>query len=149
MAGAEGMFFSAKTYSRPSVSSRRTRPSAATPHLRAKPWALGGVTVSIEGDVGRGTALDLMDLIGRSGDVGHERSQSTRARDHADLAMGQTGLVETLGDHGAKLLDGIVQRCGGHFLRTNLKQEILSVCHGLRHLAFLVGILVDSGDLGI
>ena len=109
---------------------------------------LGGVTVSIEGDVGRGTALDLMDLIGRSGDVGHERSQSTRARDHADLAMGQTGLVETLGDHGAKLLDGIVQRCGGHFLRTNLKQEILSVCHGLRHLAFLVGILVDSGDLG-
>ena len=90
-----------------------------------------------------------MDLIGRSGDVGHERSQSTRARDHADLAMGQTGLVETHGDHGAKLLDGIVQRCGGHFLRTNLKQEILSVCHGLRHLAFLVGILVDSGDLGI
>lgn len=61
---------------------------------------------------------------------------------------GQTGLVEALGDHGAKLLDGIVQRCGGHFLRTNLKQEILSVCHGLRHLAFLVGILVDSGDLG-
>lgn len=34
-----GMFFSAKTYSRPSVSSRRTRSSAATPHLRAKPWA--------------------------------------------------------------------------------------------------------------
>ncbi len=39
VAGAEGMFFSAKTYSRPSVSSRRTRSSAATPHLRAKPWA--------------------------------------------------------------------------------------------------------------
>ena len=74
--------------------------------------------------------------------------QATRARDHADLAVGQTGLVEALGDHGAKLLDGIVQRCGGHFLRTDLKQEILSVCHGLRHLAFLVGILVDSGDLG-
>ena len=63
--------------------------------------------------------------------------------------MGQTGLVEALGDHGAELLDGIVQRCGGHFLRTDLKQEILSVCHSLRHLAFLVGILVDSGDLGI
>ena len=109
---------------------------------------LGGVAVGIEGNVCRGTALDLMDLIGRSGDIGHERSQTTRARDHADLAMGQTGLVEALGDHGAKLLDGIVQRCGGHFLRTNLKQEILSVCHGLRHLAFLVGILVDSGDLG-
>ena len=109
---------------------------------------LGGVAVGIEGNVCRGTALDLMDLIGRSGDIGHERSQTTRARDHADLAMGQTGLVEALGDHGAKLLDGIVQRCRGHFLRTNLKQEILSVCHGLRHLAFLVGILVDSGDLG-
>ena len=109
---------------------------------------LGGVAVGIEGNVCRGTALDLMDLIGRSGDIGHECSQTTRARDHADLAMGQTGLVEALGDHGAKLLDGIVQRCGGHFLRTNLKQEILSVCHGLRHLAFLIGILVDSGDLG-
>ena len=109
---------------------------------------LGGVTVSVEGNVGRGATLDLMDLIGRSGDVGHERSQTTRARDHADLAVGQTGLVEALGDHGAKLLDGIVQRRGGHFLRTDLKQEILSVCHGLRHLAFLVGILVDSSDLG-
>ena len=109
---------------------------------------LGGVAVGIEGNVCRGTALDLMDLIGRSGDIGHERSQAARARDHTDLAMGQTGLVETLGDHGAKLLDGIVQRCGGHFFRTDLKQEILSVCHGLRHLAFLVGILVDSGDLG-
>ena len=109
---------------------------------------LGGVTVGIEGDVGRGAALDLVNLVGRGGDVGNERSQAARARDHADLAVGQTGLVETLGDHGAKLLDGIVQRCGGHFLRTDLKQEILSVCHGLRHLAFLVGILVDSGDLG-
>ena len=109
---------------------------------------LGGVTVSIEGDAGRRATLDLVNLIGRSGDVGHERSQTTRTRDHADLAMGQTGLVEALGDHGAKLLDSIVQRCGGHFLRTDLKQEILSVCHGLRHLAFLVGILVDSGDLG-
>ena len=109
---------------------------------------LGGVTVGIEGDVGRGAALDLVDLIGRGGDIGNERGQTTRARDHADLAVGQTGLVETLGDHGAKLLDGIVQRCRGHFLRTDLKQEILSVCHGLRHLAFLVGILVDSGDLG-
>lgn len=109
---------------------------------------LGGVTVSVEGNVGRGATLDLVNLIGRGGDVGHERSQTTRARDHADLAVGQTGLVEALGDHGAKLLDGIVQRCGGHFLRTDLKQEILSVCHGLRHLAFLVGILVDSGDLG-
>ncbi len=89
-----------------------------------------------------------MNLIGRGGDVGNERSQATRARDHADLAMGQTGLIEALGDHGAKLLDGIIQRCRGHFLRTDLKQEILSVCHGLRHLAFLVGILVDSGDLG-
>ena len=109
---------------------------------------LGGVTVSVEGDVGRRATLDLVNLIGRGGDVGNERSQATRARDHADLAVGQTGLVETLGDHGAKLLDGIVQRCGGHFLCTDLKQEILSVCHGLRHLAFLVGILVDSGDLG-
>ena len=109
---------------------------------------LGGVAVSVEGDVGRGAALDLVNLISRGGDVGNERSQATRARDHTDLAVGQTGLVETLGDHGAKLLDGIVQRCGGHFLRTNFKQEILSVCHGLRHLAFLVGILVDSGDLG-
>ena len=109
---------------------------------------LGGVTVGIEGDVGRGAALDLVNLVGRGGDVGNERSQAARARDHADLAVGQTGLVETLGDHGAKLLDGIVQRCGGHFFRTDLKQEILSVCHGLRHLAFLVGILVDSGDLG-
>ena len=109
---------------------------------------LGGVTVGIEGDVGRGAALDLVNLVGRGSDVGNERSQAARARDHADLAMGQTGLVEALGDHGAKLLDGIVQRCGGHFLRTDLKQEILSVCHGLRHLAFLVGILVDSGDLG-
>ena len=109
---------------------------------------LGGVTVGIEGDVGRGAALDLVNLVGRGGDVGNERSQAARARDHADLAVGQTGLVETLCDHGAKLLDGIVQRCGGHFLRTDLKQEILSVCHGLRHLAFLVGILVDSGDLG-
>ena len=109
---------------------------------------LGGVAVGIEGDVGRGAALDLVNLIGRSGDIGNERGKTTRARDHADLAVGQTGLVETLGDHGAKLLDGIVQRRGGHFLRTDLKQEILSVCHGLRHLAFLVGILVDSGDLG-
>ena len=109
---------------------------------------LGGVTVRVEGNVGRGATLDLVNLIGRGGDVGHECSQTTRTRDHADLAVGQTGLVETLGDHGAKLLDGIVQRCGGHFLRTDLKQEILSVCHGLRHLAFLVGILVDSGDLG-
>ena len=109
---------------------------------------LGGVTVSVEGNVGRGATLDLVNLIGRGGDVSHECSQATRARDHADLAVGQTGLVETLGDHGAKLLDGIVQRCRGHFLRTDLKQEILSVCHGLRHLAFLVGILVDSGDLG-
>ena len=109
---------------------------------------LGGVTVSVEGNVGRGATLDLVNLIGRGGDVGHERSQTTWARDHADLAVGQTGLVEALGDHGAKLLDGIVQRCGGHFLRTDLKQEILSVCHGLRHLAFLVGILVDSGNLG-
>ena len=109
---------------------------------------LGGVTVGIEGDVGRGTALDLVNLIGRGGDVSHERSQATRARDHADLTVGQTGLIETLGDHSAKLLDGIVQRCRGHFLRTDLKQEILSVCHGLRHLAFLIGILVDSGDLG-
>ena len=109
---------------------------------------LGGVAVGVEGNVGRGTALDLMDFIGRGGDVGHERSQTTRARDHADLAVGQAGLVETLGNHGAKLLDGIVQRCRGHFLRTDLKQEILSVCHGLRHLAFLVGILVDSSDLG-
>ena len=109
---------------------------------------LGGVAVGIKGNVCRGAALDLMNLIGRGGDVGNECSQTTRARDHADLAVGQTGLVETLGDHGAKLLDGIVQRCGGHFLRTDLKQEILSVCHGLRHLAFLVGILVDSGDLG-
>ena len=89
-----------------------------------------------------------MNLVGRGGDIGNECSQAARARDHADLAVGQTGLVETLGDHGAKLLDGIVQRCRGHFLRTDLKQEILSVCHGLRHLAFLVGILVDSGDLG-
>lgn len=137
-----------KYVSRPSVSSRRTRSSAATPHLRAKPWALGGVTVGIEGDVGRGTALDLVNLIGRGGNVSHERSQATRARDHADLTVGQTGLIETLGDHSAKLLDGIVQRCRGHFLRTDLKQEILSVCHGLRHLAFLIGILVDSGDLG-
>ena len=109
---------------------------------------LGGVTVGVEGNVCRGTALDLVDLIGCGGDIGNERGQTTRARDHADLAVGQAGLVETLGDHGAKLLDGIVQRCGGHFLRTDLKQEILSVCHGLRHLAFLVGILVDSGDLG-
>ena len=109
---------------------------------------LGGVTIGIEGDVGRGAALDLVNLVGRGGDVGNERSQAARARDHTDLAVSQTGLVETLGDHGAKLLDGIVQRCGGHFLRTDLKQEILSVCHGLRHLAFLVGILVDSGDLG-
>ena len=109
---------------------------------------LGGVTVSVEGNVGRGATLDLVNLIGRGGDVGNECSQTTRARDHADLAVGQTGLIETLGDHGAKLLDGIVQRRGGHFLRTDLKQEILSVCHGLRHLAFLVGILVDSGDLG-
>ena len=109
---------------------------------------LGGVTVSVEGNVGRGATLDLVNLIGRGGDVGNERSQATRARDHTDLAMSQTGLVETLGDHGAKLLDGIVQRCRGHFLRTDLKQEILSVCHGLRHLAFLISILVDSGDLG-
>ena len=109
---------------------------------------LGGVTIGIEGDVGRGAALDLVNLVGRGGDVGNERSQAARARDHTDLAVGQTGLVETLGDHGAKLLDGIVQRCGGHFFRTDLKQEILSVCHGLRHLAFLIGILVDSGDLG-
>ena len=109
---------------------------------------LGGVTVSVEGNVGRGATLDLVNLIGRGGDVGNECSQTTRARDHADLAVGQTGLIETLGDHGAKLLDGIVQRRGGHFLRTDLKQEILSVCHGLRHLAFLIGILVDSGDLG-
>ena len=109
---------------------------------------LGGVTVSVEGNVGRGATLDLMDFIGRGGDVSHERSQAARARDHTDLAVGQTGLVETLGNHGAKLLDGIVQRRGGHLLRTDLKQEILSVCHGLRHLAFLVGILVDSGDLG-
>ena len=110
--------------------------------------SLGGVAVGIKGDVCRGATLDLVNLIGRGGNVGNERSQATRARDHADLAVGQTGLVETLGDHGAKLLDGIVQRCRGHFLRTDLKQEILSVCHGLRHLAFLVGILVDSGDLG-
>ena len=109
---------------------------------------LGGVAVGIKGNVCRGTTLDLVNLIGRGGDVGHERSQTTRARDHADLAVGQAGLVETLGNHGAKLLDGIVQRCRGHFLRTDLKQEILSVCHGLRHLAFLVGILVDSSDLG-
>ena len=109
---------------------------------------LGGVTVSVEGNVGRGATLDLVNLVGRGGDIGNECSQAARARDHADLAVGQTGLVETLGDHGAKLLDGIVQRCRGHFLRTDLKQEILSVCHGLRHLAFLVGILVDSGDLG-
>ena len=109
---------------------------------------LGGVAVGVEGDVSRGATLDLVDLIGRSGDIGNERGKTTRARNHADLAVGQTGLVETLGDHGAKLLDGIVQRRGGHFLRTDLKQEILSVCHGLRHLAFLVGILVDSGDLG-
>ena len=109
---------------------------------------LGGITVSVEGNVGRGATLDLVNLIGRGGDVGNECSQAARARDHADLAVGQTGLVETLGDHGAKLLDGIVQRCGGHFFRTDLKQEILSVCHGLRHLAFLIGILVDSGDLG-
>ena len=109
---------------------------------------LGGVAVGVEGDVSRGATLDLVNLIGRGGDIGNERGKTTRARDHADLAVGQTGLVETLGDHGAKLLDGIVQRCGGHFLRTDLKQEILSVCHGLRHLAFLVGILVDSGDLG-
>ena len=109
---------------------------------------LSGVAVGIKGNVCRGTALDLVNLIGRGGDISHERGKTTRARDHADLAVSQTGLVETLGDHGAKLLDGIVQRCGGHFLRTDLKQEILSVCHGLRHLAFLVGILVDSGDLG-
>ena len=109
---------------------------------------LGGVTVSVEGNVGRGATLDLVNLIGRGGDVGNECSQATRTRDHAYLAVGQTGLVETLGDHGAKLLDGIVQRCRGHFFRTDLKQEILSVCHGLRHLAFLIGILVDSGDLG-
>ena len=67
-----------------------------------------------------------MNLIGRGGNVGNERSQATRARDHADLAVGQTGLVETLGDHGTKLLDGIVQRCRGHFLRTDLKQESLA-----------------------
>ena len=109
---------------------------------------LSGVAVGIKSNVCRGTALDLVNLIGRGGDISHERGKTTRARDHADLAVSQTGLVETLGDHGAKLLDGIVQRCGGHFLRTDLKQEILSVCHGLRHLAFLVGILVDSGDLG-
>lgn len=109
---------------------------------------LGGVSVGIESDVGRGATLDLVNLIGRGSDVGNECSQATRARNHTDLAVGQTGLVETLGNHSAKLLDGIVQRCRGHFLRTDLKQEILSVCHGLRHLAFLIGILVDSGDLG-
>ena len=38
-AGAEGMLRSAKTYSRPSASSRRTRSAGSTPHLRAKPWA--------------------------------------------------------------------------------------------------------------
>ena len=110
--------------------------------------SLSGIAVGIKGNVCRGTALDLVNLIGRGGDISHERGKTARARDHTDLAMGQTGLVETLGDHGAKLLDGIVQRCRGHFLRTDLKQEILSVCHGLRHLAFLVGILVDSSDLG-
>ena len=109
---------------------------------------LGGVTVSVEGNVGRGATLDLVNLIGRGGDVGNEHSQATRARDHTDLAVGQAGIVQTLDDHGAELLDGIVQRRGGHLLRTDLKQEILSVCHGLRHLAFLIGILVDSGDLG-
>ena len=38
-AGAAGTLLSAKTYSRPSASTRRTSSSAATPHLRAKPWA--------------------------------------------------------------------------------------------------------------
>ncbi len=57
---------------------------------------LGGVTVSVERDVGRGAALDLVDLVGRSGNVSNERSQAARARDHTDLAVGQTGLVETL-----------------------------------------------------
>ena len=54
---------------------------------------LGGVTVGIEGDVCRRATFDLVNLIGRGGDVGNERSQATRARDHADLAVGQTGLV--------------------------------------------------------
>ena len=54
---------------------------------------LGGVAIGVEGDVGRGTALDLVNLIGRGGDVGNERSQATRARDHADLAVGQACIV--------------------------------------------------------
>ena len=55
---------------------------------------LGGVAVGVEGDLGRGAALDLVHLVGGGGHGVDEHGQAARARHDADLAVGQAGLLE-------------------------------------------------------
>ena len=110
---------------------------------------LGGIALGVEGDLGRGTTQDGVDLLRRLGDVAHEHGQAARRGDDANRAVGEPGLIETLAHQGFKLLDGIVERGGGHLLDTELEQEITGVRH-LGHLPLLnaIGRGRITGDLG-
>ncbi len=70
-----------------------------------------------------------MDGLRRIGDVAHQRGETARRRDDTDLAVSQAGVVKTLGHERGKLLDGVVERRGGHLLDTDLKQEITGLSH--------------------
>lgn len=136
-AGAEGTLRSAKTYSRPSESTRRTSLGGVDAALAGKARRrLGRLAGLIEGDAGGRAATHLVDLIGRRGHVGDERGEATGRRDDANLAVGQARLVKTRGNELAQLAGSVHERRRGHLLGANLEQEVLGICH-LGHLPFL------------
>ena len=71
---------------------------------------LGGVAVGVEGDVGGGAALDVVDLLGGGRDVAHEGGEAPRRADDLDGAVGEARVLEAGLDELAELRDGVVER---------------------------------------
>ena len=54
---------------------------------------LGGIAVGIEGNLGLGPALDVMNGLGRASDAGDDGCEAARRGHDADVAMGEPGIV--------------------------------------------------------
>ena len=89
---------------------------------------LGGVAVGIEGDVGGGAALHVVDGFGL-GRHGRQDGQAARGRKHADLAVGKAGSIKAIGDELGQLLHSIHKGRGGHLLRADLEQNVTGLGH--------------------
>ena len=83
--------------------------------------SLRGGTGLVEGDACGGATLDLVELLGREGDVVDVRDEPPRRLVRLDLSMGEARLVETLAHKVPELDDGVVQRRGWHLLAADLK----------------------------